>query len=113
MKLIAAALALAGTLVLLLGRERRLHHLIGAFLAVVAASLLSSEVGAVTGFAIVLPLILALWAANAPFPPPKPRLPKPGKGELAGRIQQPQARPVASTLGPAPRSEQPRISIEP
>lgn len=71
-KVMAGLLAVFIGLSMLRGQAPQPHHLIGGLLAVASAALLASAMGAATNLVWLLPVVLALLAANAPAVPPAP-----------------------------------------
>ena len=72
MKAAVALLVIWATFAVFFGKRARPRHLIGALLAVIAATLIASESGAVMNLVWLLPLVTALLAAQEseePLPP--------------------------------------------
>jgi hypothetical protein len=95
-KIAAGLVALVLAVVFLFGRPLQPYQLVGALVAVCSAALVASELGAVSNLAWLMPMVLALLAAegrqSGPVAPKADRLP---------------SMPVLADLGPAPR-----ISVE-
>ena len=74
-KLLAGVVAVLIGLIMLRGARPRPRHLVGGLLVVSSATLLVSDLGAVTNIVWMLPTLLALWAANEPPPAPRDERP--------------------------------------
>ena len=85
-KLLTGVLAVLIGLMLLRGTRRQPRHLVGGLLIVSSATLLVSDLGAVTNTVWLLPTLLALWggertaARTAGRTAPEARLPRRGDG---------------------------------
>jgi hypothetical protein len=67
---VVALLVLWATLVIFFGRRTQPRHLLGALLLTVSGVVLASETGAAANLALLVPLIVPLWALYEPNQPP-------------------------------------------